>query len=422
MSEMVRYSGFVWFVALTFAACGPSEGGSDAGTVGADARVADAHVPDAPSDGDGDGISDLDEGRYAGGGPIDSDEDGTPDHLDPDSDNDTLPDVDEGMGDVDGDGLPNWRDPRNNGPIPALTLTGISTPFNNPIGIDYHEPTDSVVLSVNYSTGTPLNFERVEASGMHQPFSSVSGFTDEVKIATARSGNAGGFVSGDLFVGNGIDGQIVRITDNGATVVNPWVDLPGSGNGLMRGSLQVDRSGLLGGDLVVATTAGQVWRVTSTAKASSVASVTGVHLEGIAIVPDAPLRYGPLAGRILAGAEGQGLLYAFTPDGKTTDTYTLGVAIEDIDLVPLRENFFGVNFGTGKLLGAAADEFQSLVGDILLTQEAVTPGTSGLFVVRWDGDKLAALPIPLDTDSAMVAQWEHTTFAPAGIVEVPPIE
>ena len=229
-------------------------------------------------------------------------------------------------------------------------------------------------------------------------------------------------MAGDLFVGNGVDGQIVRITDGGNTVMNPWVDLPGDNNGLMRGSLFVDRWGVLGGDLVVVTTNGQVWRITAAGVPTAVGpGAPGVHLEGLAVVPNAPARYGPLAGKIIAGAEAVGLLYAFATDG-TFVTYNTGVKVEDIDIVPIKENFFGVNFGTSKLLGAAADQWRTMVGDIVLTDETVVAGTSGLSVLRWDGTMLTAVPIPLDATSATVAQWEHVTFAPAGIVEVPPID
>ena len=405
-----------------FAGCGPSEAGP--GPDGGGGNV-DAAGPDATliTDSDLDGLTDTAEGRFEPGGPTDTDGDGTPDYLDLDSDGDTLPDRDEGNGDLDNDSIPNSRDPLNNGPVPAIKFTAISTTFNSPIGIDYHEPTRSVVMSVNYSAGTPLNFERVQADGMHQPFSNVSGFTDEVKIATARSGNPGGFVAGDLFVGNGVDGQIVRITAGGNTVMNPWVDLPGDNNGLMRGSLFVDRWGVLGGDLVVVTTNGQVWRITAAGVPTAVGpGAPGGHLEGLTVVPNAPARYGPLAGKIIAGAEAVGLLYAFSPSDGSFVTYDTGVKVEDIDIVPIKENFFGVNFGTSKLLGAAADQWRTMVGDIVLTDETVVAGTSGLSVLRWNGTMLTAVPIPLDAASATVAQWEHVTFAPAGIVEVPPID
>lgn len=369
-------------------------------------------------DSDGDGIGDSIEGTDGSIVPVDTDGDGVFDFRDLDTDGDGMPDEAEGTEDWDGDGIPNWRDPRNDGPAQPITLTAISTAFNQPIGIDYHEPTNSIVMTVNYSEGIPLNFERVEADGTHEPFSAVSGFTNEVKIATARSGNPGGFTAGDLFVGNGVDGQIVRITDDGATVINPWVDLPGAGNGLMRGSLYVDRTGLWAGDLVVCTTTGQVWRIDNAGAPTMVANV-GVHLEGLIVVPDAPVRFGPISGKAIAGAEGSGLMYAFSTDG-TFETYNVGVAIEDIDLIAPNENYFGVNFGTSRLLGAAAEEFQPIAGDILLTMETVT--AVGLYRLHWDGSQLAAPELTLTAESAIPGQWEHVTFAPAGIVEIPPID
>jgi hypothetical protein len=301
----------------------------------------------------------------------------------------------------------------------AIKLTQISTPFNNPIGIDYHEPTNSVVMSVFYSSGSPRNFERVNLDGSHTPFSTASGFTDEVKIATVRSGGVGGFTTGDLFTGNGVDGQVVRITAGGATVINPWVSLPGGGNGLMRGALHVDRTGVFGGDLIVVTTAGEVWRVTSAGSPTMLADVN-VHLEGVSTVPNNAVKYGPLAGKIIAGAEGVGLLYAFDTLGNVS-TYNVGVNIEDIDLIPANENFFGVNFGTSRLLGAPASEFAPFAGDILLTQEFPSGGGTGLYRLYWNGSSLVTEQFTLKTGSEFPGQWEHVTFAPAGIAEIDPV-
>jgi hypothetical protein len=337
-----------------------------------------------------------------------------------DTDEDGVPDAIEGAGDDDGDGTPNYLDPINDGAPPAITLVAITTNFNSPIGIDYHEPTNSVVLSVNYPNGTPSGFERIEFDGTHQPFSTLSGLTDEVKIATARSGNPAGFTVGDLFVGNGVDGQIVRITDGGATVVNPWVDFPGDGNGLMRGSLYIDRTGVFGGDLIAVTTAGEVWRVTVNAQPTRIASFPGVHLEGTIVVPDKPARFGPLAGKLIVGAEEQHLLYAIAPDGTST-TYSLGVDVEDLDLNTGKENFFGVDFGGGRLLGADPSQWGPMVGDVILTQEQVIAGTSGLFRLAWNGAQVVAQPIPLTAQSATVGHWEHVTFAAAGIAEIAPV-
>ncbi|MCC7338411.1 MAG: putative Ig domain-containing protein [Pirellulaceae bacterium] len=299
----------------------------------------------------------------------------------------------------------------------AIKFLTISTPFNSPIGIDHHASTDSVVVSVNYSSGTPVTFERIDSQGNHTPFSDVSGVGDEVKIATVRLGNVGGFTAGDLFSGNGVDGEILRISADGSQVDNPWISLPGSGNGLMRGSLYIDRTGVWGGDLIAVTTAGEVWRIRSDAEPTKIASV-GTHLEGLVTVPDDPQRYGPLAGKIIAGAENQGLLYVIDQAGNVS-TFSPGVNIEDIDIVPAGENFFGVNFGTGRVLGAPASAFREMVGDILLTQENVAG--SGLYRLFWDGTALRTEQLGLASDSAPVGQWEHVTFSPAGIAELPAV-
>ncbi|HTM21854.1 MAG TPA: hypothetical protein VL172_15140 [Kofleriaceae bacterium] len=413
--------------ALLLAACGAphGDGRTDGGTGGDDAAPTDdaSPHPDAlPGDSDGDGLRDDTEGRFDAGGPRDTDGDGTPDYQDTDSDDDSIPDADEGAADWDADGEPNYTDPVNDGAPPEVLLTALTTPFNSPIGIDYHEPTDSVMISVNYPTGSPLNFERVEANGDHQSYSTFSGLTDEVKIGTVRSGNVGGFVTGDLFVGNGVDGQIARITDGGNTIINPWVDLTGDNNGLMRGGLHVDRTGLFGGDLLVSTAAGEVWRINSAGVAAPRLAAVGTHLEGAQIVPYAPARYGPLAGMFISGAEETGgLIYAVSPGGNVV-SYNVGVNIEDIDIINPKENFFGVNFGTSTLLGADHEQVLPMVGDILLTQESPTGTGTGLFVLRWDGIQLYAQQIPLAAGSATVGQWEHTTFAPAGIAEIPPVE
>jgi hypothetical protein len=310
-------------------------------------------------------------------------------------------------------------------PTYAITLTRISTAFNNPIGIDYYEPDNKVVMSVNYSNGLPHNFELVAADGTHSQFGAISGLTEEVKIATVRSpakggAGVGGFTVGDLFTGNGVDGQIARITNGGATIINPWVDLPGAGNGLMRGSLYVDRTGVFGGDLIAATTGGEVWRVTSAGVPTKLNDVN-VHLEGLITVPNDAAKYGPLAGKIIAGAEGQNRLYTFDTAGNST-FFNIGVAIEDIDLIPQNENFFGVNFGTGFILGAAASQFDSMEGDILLTSE-FGGAAAGLFRLRWDAGSgsLIVNELTLDPGSDPRGQWEHVTFAPAGIVEIPPV-
>jgi hypothetical protein len=98
--------------------CGdPEDGSTDSGSGANDGgRLGvDAGLIDPALDGDGDGISDLHEGRADG---VDTDGDGTPDGLDDDSDNDGIPDAIEAGDtlvltppiDSDDDGIPDFRD------------------------------------------------------------------------------------------------------------------------------------------------------------------------------------------------------------------------------------------------------------------------------------------------------------------------
>ena len=402
----------------------PADSDSPSGDSSPDSPVDSTEPEDTAwdplGDSDGDGISDAEEGRAEA---RDSDGDGSPDYRDFDSDNDGLSDRLEGApadasgpADTDGDGVENWRDPRNDGGAGPIAFVAISTDFTSPIGIDFHESGGDVVTSVHYSGGTPYALETVSADGTHAQFSSLSGVTDEVKIATVRSGGLGGFNAGELFVGNGVDGQIVRVSADGSTVINPWVDLPGTGNGLMRGSLYVDRTGVFGGNLIVVTTDGEVWTVDSAANATMLADLPGVHLEGLVTVPDAPARYGPLAGAILAGSENEGVIYVIHADG-SVGSIDVNVNVEDIEIIVPYENFFGVNFGTSAILGATAGDFLPIAGDILLTQESV--GAVGLYRLYFDGTSVRADELTAAPDGATIAQWEHVTFAAAGIQEVP---
>ena len=290
-----------------------------------------------------------------------------------------------------------------------VQLTPVATGFNSPIGIDHHPFSGKLILSVNFPSGLPYNFELVGPDGTHSPFSTISGLTDEVKIATVRPGPCqGGFIAGEVFTGTGVPGVIARIAPEGNLVENPWVTLPGE-TGLLRGSLFQDRYCAFGGDLVVVTTDGNAWRVSSAGVATRLAASLGTHLEGLTTVPNDPTKYGPWAGRALAGAEDQARIYAIGPDG-AVDFYELGIRPEDIEVIPAHENFYGVDFGGSTIWGASPDQFADKVGDMLMSQES--PGI--LWHVRWNGSSFEA------TEVARVTQWEHITFSPAGVPPIPP--
>jgi hypothetical protein len=60
-----------------------------------------------------------------------------------------------------------------------------------------------------------------------------------------------------------------------------------------------------------------------------------------------------------------------------------------------------------------------MIGDILLTQE--THAGTGLYRLQWDGQALQAVEVPVTSGGPVIGQWEHVTFAPAGIAEIPDV-
>eukprot|EP01006_Ploeotia_vitrea_P014461 TRINITY_DN3908_c0_g1_i1.p1 TRINITY_DN3908_c0_g1~~TRINITY_DN3908_c0_g1_i1.p1 ORF type:complete len:362 (+),score=168.04 TRINITY_DN3908_c0_g1_i1:35-1087(+) len=305
-----------------------------------------------------------------------------------------------------------------------VLLQRLNPTFNQAIGIDWLSTTNEVVVSVNYHGGQPHNFEIIHQDGSASKFSDVAGLTEEVKITTVKPNQlAGGFKAGDMFVGSGADGVIKRITDHGATIetfCNTHDTYLTETMGLFRGSLVVDHTGLFGYKLVAVTTNGKVLVIDKDGVPDRIASVNN-HLEGVAVLPNDPDRYGPMAGSIIAGNENNDRVYSIKPDG-TVLHFNIGFAVEDIDVVPTpAANWYGVQFAKQKIVGIAADQWVGREGDILINQEFPDANTIGLAFLNWDGTSYSVEHITLkagsDTD---LGQWEHMTFARAGIDIIEP--
>src|SRR6266498_2010492 len=322
--------------------------------------------------------------------------------------------------------------------------------FNGPIGIDFHEPTGKLIVTRGYPSGTPHNLDLVAADGTVTQFSNLVLLENELKVATVRSGPCmGGFPLGEVFTGNGDPGQIVRISATGSSVQNPWVILPGE-TALIRGSLFQDRYCAAGGNLIVVSgneqnnnpandNVGRVWRVNSAGVATLVANI-GTHLEGVVTVPNNPTVYGPLAGKILAGAEhltiiggvqqyvASGQIYVVDPNAFNSfftigsgagNLYQIGLDLhpEDIDIITKDAEFFGIAFRDGKILTAGSADFANMCGQILVTQEFPAAGTSGLATLTWDGSGFQAMGL---ISNRTIQQWEHVTFKGGDVCFVPP--
>jgi hypothetical protein len=315
----------------------------------------------------------------------------------------------EGFLGVDNTDVPGGGGGSSDGSTGPGFLKEVATDFVEPIGLAYQASSGKMILSANYPTGAPHALEVVDAQGVHAPFSTLANLTDEVKLASPRTA-AGGFTVGEVFMGSGQPGVIVRVSADGQTIDNPWVALPGE-TGLIRGSLHFDTTGVFDNKLVVVTTTGGVWLVGSDRAATRLANLK-VHLEGVVTIPSIASKYGPWAGKILIGAEQEGLFWSVDAKGNT-ESYNLGLAPEDIEVIPENENLYLIGFGDKKLYAATPENFIGRTGDILACEEE----TGKLFHIMWNGSEFKKTLI-----INLGSHIEHMTFSPMGIKNIPPSE
>jgi hypothetical protein len=343
-------------------------------------------------------------------------------------------------------------------PLALVDLTGNPAAFPAPVGIACQATSGKLVTSVNASSGLPNNFDLLDpVTGQITQFSPVSGAIGEIKVASIHvSANQGGFAAGEIYAGTGVAGQILKISPDGSVVTNPWVILPGE-SAPITGLFQ-DKYGVAGGDLVVVTgneqngtatdLVGNVWRINSSGIATLLRRL-GKHLEGVTTVPSDTVKYGPLAGQILAGDEDRllgperdgpqcrivvidpisGLVSATVSTDATTPAsgsipanYHVPVALcpEDLDVIPEGAPFFGVDFSGNRILTAPASDFANFAGDLLVTKEFPTgdqsvPATgglsdSGLSVLHWS-DVFQAFGVTSLSTILAINRWEQVTFA-----------
>jgi len=207
---------------------------------------------------------------------------------------------------------------------------------------------------------------------------------------------------------------------------------------------------------------GNVWRINSSAVPTQLSTTISTHLEGVVTLPNNPAMHGPAAGKILAGAEefqilgrppatsadydsNGGAIYVIDPAGgdlwfTISNGHSAATACsynpvtnaatpnhcnfhtatafhpEDLDLIRRNSRFFGVAFSEGHVLTTVSTvdnttpdfhQFDSLCGQVLITQELPFPGTSGLNGLSWNGTGFDVTPILANHN---VFQWEHVTF------------
>lgn len=196
----------------------------------------------------------------------------------------------------------------------------------------------------------------------------------------AVSSGAGGFAAGEVFITQGPNiyemapggGQISLFT----TVPGLFTAVPLSdGFPEYASGITFDTVGSFGDDMIVTSTNGSVYQVTSTGTASLVGNV-GTTIEGPAVAPPAFVEY---AGDVLVGAEDANEVLAVSPAGVTSPVAPVAWA-EGVQVVPSTlcgaagpdgtdYTWFGSAFGNNLVNGIPTADFSGLSGDVIAQGE-----------------------------------------------------
>lgn len=227
---------------------------------------------------------------------------------------------------------------------------------------------------------TDLNGGNVAAFGAVLPIS--SGAIGEVYVSSSLG--LGNFGSRDVFAGSQSLGTVYKFNNDGTGQTSLVSGLVGG----IR-SIAFDPYGLYGYNMIVATSAGNVYTVDHLGNATLLKSI-GEDTEGLSFAPQA---FGPLpAGTLVVASEGSGNLRAIAPDGTTTIVTAIGSA-EMVSFVPLNlgisgnplEGFYAANYDSNVIKSAYTD-FLPYLGDMIVTGET----THQVWDVSWDGAKFVS--------------------------------
>src|ERR1700686_2215199 len=172
--------------------------------------------------------------------------------------------------------------------------------------------------------GTPLG---TGTSAGIQPSGSVG------EVVIGASLGQGGFGVGDIYAGSQLNTNIFRYSANGSSQ-SLFATLPtgvgGAGN--VR-QILFDPGVTFGGNMLVTTSSGNIYKVNSAGVVSLLASV-GEDTEGMAIASAA---FGPYAGDLLVSSEVSGSLRLVSPGGTITFVGVKGMfpSAETVSVVPL---------------------------------------------------------------------------------------
>jgi RHS repeat-associated protein len=352
--------------------------------------------------------------------------------------------------DLNGDGV---RDPINPGAttLNPINMTPVSIP-DFPEAIAYDALANTILMAVTTGAdavtigpnGQPLwggttKFEKVSATGAETLFATVTqdALLDGNNFAVVDPGNAAGFVPGDVFLpqtpgpGAPPPNQIIRITNGGATIQNPWATLTNA-TGAIR-QLTVDSTGVFGGDLLALvgpgqipppgmTVPGQVWKIDGHGTATLLANNVAFNGDGwMVVVPNNTTQYGPLAGKLLITSDGVSA-YTVDPSGAVVTLAASGLDnSEGLAIVPAASNFFAIE-NSYHIDVADGGQFAPIQGQFVVAHEsgAISPTGEYFDRVWWNGTSLQTQQLVFAPGVVTQLPWEQVAFQPAPLGPVGP--
>jgi hypothetical protein len=182
----------------------------------------------------------------------------------------------------------------------------------------------------------------------------------------------GGFATGDVFAGSSANTNIYHYSNSG-TYLGTFVTLPSIAGDIRQ--IFFDPGSSFGGDMIVTTSTGRIYTVSSTGSYSLLASV-GEDTEGMDIADSA---WGPYAGDLLVSSEASGTIRLVSPGGVVTVVLNYGdfYAAETVSFIPLTLNgldplqgFYVANYNQNVQFAPALQFVtQGLLGDAIVTSE-----------------------------------------------------
>jgi hypothetical protein len=285
----------------------------------------------------------------------------------------------------------------------------------NPCGMDYHPPTQSLIVS-SFDSGN-WRFKRIDTNGVVTQWSGIqlpaNSPTYELKLVTVKT-TANGFINGAMYFDNVPNGNIGWLSPDSTVSNLTFVTVSG---GQFYG-LYVDQSGSFNGDLVAAQSDnGGIWRINASGVASHfVTSGVGSLLEGISSLTNDTNQYGPWAGKIITGDPSDpGSIYLIGTNGTVAGS-PWNSEVEDCDIIMTNQNLYCNDSDAGWVLKLSGDIFTNHVGDILITRSGIDI-PAALVIVHWDVTSeifvTTQIPIP-----KYISNFEHVGFAP---IDIPPV-